>query len=489
MFNFIRLQIKSFFLFTFVKETIFDSQHSLERKNNKSMENQNQRDLTAILSVIKDLEKKRNFQEALKLAEEGAQETLSEDLPNSLDSNIAELVATLIRLNHRMAQPDRVIELKSLIPFLNAYDRQIAFDSLLLVSYAFYRKGDYPQCLKILEQAQEEVPRLPLNQQGESWLRIQTKKALTYRLNQNSKRAVDICQMAIRSCPIDSSISPAVSADFFRVYGWVLFNTSRKNLDLAKVQLEKSINLTNWNDYNGTGGDQGEVYYTYGTVLYQIGEYEKSFQVLRCALKFMESEYGEQSVELCNTLNQLGAVFSKLGMHEEAANSYSRSYIIREQTYSKDNLLTSISLENWLNETAALSSTGDNNQELDLLNERYQELYFIRTSLYEKNPISNAFWLAQAEHSYAQWMMKQDKSFEPNSKILNLFLQARDHYHEANKYGMEGICLKNLGIYYSKFGLKEESLKVWREALPLIEEQFGFHHPATKEIKALIGFL
>ncbi len=450
------------------------------------MENQTKHDLTAIVPVIKKLEKKRNFQEALKLAEETAQEALGGELSNSLSSNVAELVATLIRLNHRMALPNRVIELKSFIPFLKEYDRQIAFDSLLLVSYAYYRKGDYPQCLEILEQAEEEVSELPFNHQGDSWLRVQTKKALTYRLTQNSKRAVDICQMTIQSLPIDSSISPAVRADFFRVYGWVLFNTDRKNLELAKVQLEKSMNLTKNSDYDGTNGDQGEVYYTYGTVLYQIGDYEKSSELLLLALRFMESEYGNQSVELCNTLNQLGAVFSKLKKHEEAANSYYRSYRIREQAYGRANLLTSISLENWLNETALLKNNEVINKELDLLNERYQELYSIRTSLYEKNSTSNAFWLAQAEHSWAQWMMKQDKSFEPNSKILNLFLQARCHYHESSKYGMEGISLKNLGIYYSKFGLRDESLSAWKEALPLIQEHFGSHHPATKEIKALI---
>lgn len=376
------------------------------------------------------------------------------------------------------ARNQEVIEItEQLSPVLEQTNPGLAAWLLSKASYSYYRLNDYENSQKLLDQAKALYEQ---NKDQAGILLCFTQIALRLRLQGQYEQADKVCRQALSVLDVNmiEQTDPEAAAEFYRVYGWVLENLGSARKEESLIQkgqqcLEKAKSIVENSKVPVSGRTRSELFYTLGTVDYSHRRWKEAKDSLEQALEFFEQTYGPQSVELCNTLNQLGACSEKLNDTESAAGNYKRSYEIRRNAYGEDNLLTTISKENWMR----LKMKDYKEEEIPEITENLEQIAKTRKEICD----SNSPWPGRVYSTLAGWLSMQNQFLEADQmydQALNFFKNS-----SASEYG---ICLKNKGLNLEKANQHNEARKCYKQAKPYIEAGFPASHPAVEEIRRLL---
>ena len=264
--------------------------------------------------------------------------------------------------------------------------------------------------------------------------------------------------------------TPVLYTEILMYYAWALHEAGKSHE--AERYLERAEEMVTEDQAALPERDIAHVYYTWAIVLYNQAEYSRAREYCVKSLEHVRLAYGENAVETCSALNQLGAILQKMDDHTQAIQIFKKSYDIRKNYYGERNLYTTISLRNY---AKAILLRGET-EEFAKAGEALEKVKTIREELAgEGNGLG---WLAHIFLDLADYYEKIGKYDEARDYVY----KARELYKD---YGIDRdilSCEKQLGIIQLAAGEAENALQTFQDALELSKECYSADHPYHQEL-------
>ena len=201
-------------------------------------------------------------------------------------------------------------------------------------------------------------------------------------------------------------------------HGWALHSAARYTE--AAEYLENAEKMCDCVDL--PLADIAQIYYLRAIELFNKANYVLAEEYCEKSLYYVKQAYGENAVEVCSALNQMGAIAQKQDNHEKAIKIFKRSYEIRKNYYGENNLFTTISLRNYAKALIRL----ENPENLDEVGYILEKIRRFRERIAESG--KGIGWLAQ------------------------IYLDLADYYRAIHNYTEAEMYVSKSGILYDEHG-------------------------------------
>lgn len=252
-------------------------------------------------------------------------------------------------------------------------------------------------------------------------------------------------------------------------HGWVLHSAGRyKESGEFLKRAEKMCN-----DVNLPLRDIAQIYYLRAVELFNLADYPLAEEYCKKSLYYVKQVYGENAVEICSALNQVGAIAQKQNNHEKAILIFRKSYEIRKNYYGENNLFTTISLRNY---GKALLRQG-NHENLKRVGEIFEKVKNIREKIADSG--KGLGWVAQIYLDLADYYRtiqhyEEAELFASRSKAL---------YVEHGSCRDMSSCEMQIGIIKFEKGDYNLAKVAFEKAFVLNEKCYNTEHPYSKELR------
>ena len=220
-------------------------------------------------------------------------------------------------------------------------------NALMLLAYVYFRQGKWEKAVSSYKTAYTSFDQCNIqNNQRE----IKKIEAMTMCANA-LRNATDFNESIALFERIELShvykklkeTKDVLYAELLMYHGWALHNVGRYRE--AGEYLESAEHVCD--SVVLPFKDVAQIYYLRAVELYNLTEYLRAEEYCKKSIYYVKQAYGENCVEVCSALNQMGAIAQKQNDFERAIDIFKRSYEIRMNYYGEDNLYTSISLRNY----------------------------------------------------------------------------------------------------------------------------------------------
>ncbi len=204
---------------------------------------------------------------------------------------------------------------------------------------------------------------------------------------------------------------------------------------------------------------------------FDIGNYSESLSFGMDAKKAALKEYGENSEQYANSLNNLGGIYHEQGEYEKAEALFNNALEINRKILSKNHPYNATILNN-LAEIYRVQKQYAKAEPL------YQEAIRIYKKILGKNNSYTANSINNLALLYDE-MGQYEKSEQLNNEALKIRQEVlgENHPDTANS-------LNNLAGLYVQNGKLKEAYPLYMQALKILETTLGLDHPHTKQTKA-----
>lgn len=377
---------------------------------------------------------------------------------------LAEITDLMVRLD------DAVNYCREALKVANAETENIAGEILMRMAYVLFRQGKWNESIDAYDSSSKTFSKTDASIQ---YIETLVMKANVLRHTNQSQKALS-CYDEIMQLKDFASLeqkNPELYAKIIMNHGWVLHNLARYNEASEKlIESERLINKY------GTLIDNkhiAQMYYLRAIELFEEATYEKAADYCNKALYYDQLAYGDNAVELCSSLNQLGAIRQKQNNIAEALQLFLRSYHIRLNYYGEKNLFTTISLRNY---AKTLLRRGKR-EDLDTVHELFQKVLSIRKEL-SKNGMASG-WLAQIYLDMADYYNKVENY---SSAKLNISM-AEDLYSTGGTDRDIATCKMQMGIILYNEEKMNEASDEFSTAIDIRKKYYGEDHPYMVELK------
>lgn len=221
---------------------------------------------------------------------------------------------------------------------------------------------------------------------------------------------------------------------------------------------------------------RGMLYYSMSCAAYALRDYPRARQYGEAGLKDLESRHGYFSVELCDTLNQLGWAMRKTNADEEAERLFRRSYEIRLQHYGRESMLSAVSYYNLIC-TAALRAKEMDEVQRQGLEEMFLDCISLMEEITEE---SNRFRLVLALLEYTEFLFTCSRTEEAKQMAMRALETAGNNpkRHEA-LYAYEKLVRIHIHS-----GEMDHARTIVKSAQYFAREHAHENHPVVQKISA-----
>ncbi len=232
--------------------------------------------------------------------------------------------------------------------------------------------------------------------------------------------------------------------------------TAREILDKGAVQIDQEL--------EAQPAIRARLMETIGTVYRSLGLFEKAGSMLERALELKRSTYGDNDINVADTLHNLGIVFDDQGKYEEAASLFRKSLDIRSSQLGPDDPEVARSL----NSLAIVRWNQGKNAEAEPLLER--SLAIKEKALGPDHPdLANTLInLGVLKHS--------QRKYDEAETLFKRALAISEKNLGADHPDLGGI-LNNLGSLYEDQGRRAEAEPLYTRCLKIWEKALGTEHP------------
>lgn len=262
---------------------------------------------------------------------------------------------------------------------------------------------------------------------------------------------------------------PVLYTNILMYYGWALHSAGRYKD--AEKYLEASEGMLAV--VNLPLKDIAHIYYLRAVELFNQANYILAEEYCEKSLHYIKKAYGDNAVEVCSALNQLGAITQKQNNYEKAICIFWQSYEIRLNYYGENNLFTTISLRNY---AKALLRQGSQDN-LKQIGSIFENIKGIRENLAASG--KGRGWLAQIYLDLAEY-----------NRIIQSYPEAEMYANESRnlyeKYGSlrdVSTCEMQLGMIMYEEEKYIQAKESFERAIILSEKYYGTDHPYQKELK------
>ena len=252
-------------------------------------------------------------------------------------------------------------------------------------------------------------------------------------------------------------------------HGWALHSAGRYRD--AKEYLERAENMCD--NVKLPFKDMAQIFYLRAVELFNMAEYSLAEDYCEKSLYYVKQAYGENAVEICSVLNQMGAIAQKQSNHEKAIDSFQKSYEIRVNYYGENNLFTSISLRNY---AKALLRQGDQ-EKLKQVEYIFEKVKIIRENLAESG--NGLGWLAQIYLDIGDYYRR----IHNYSKAKKYTLKSLSLYKERGSERDISTCEMQIGMIQFEEGDYCSAKEAFDKAVLLCDKYYDVNHPYAKELR------
>ena len=356
------------------------------------------------------------------------------------------------------------------------YAREMAGDFYMRLAYVYFKKADWEQS----EYAYNKAIGIykAIHDFKKKGLKNKYFSALMMKGNmlRHSNRPDEAlaCYREIEEDDEFASCSkedPALYSCVLMNFGWALHNAGQYRD--AEMKLTDAEKLIEEDRSRIPLKDIAQLYYLRGVELFDAAEYEKAKEYCIKALRDVKIVYGENAVEICSALNQLGAIAQKQSDHESAIRLFKRSYEVRKNYYGEHNLFTSISLRNY---AKVLIRRGRKEDRAEA-GAAFRKVRDIREELCSTD--KGKGWLAQICLDLSDY-----------SVVTGDYQQAEMYVFRAEElYKICGIerdfatCCKQRGVIFLSAGRRDEAMVEFTKAVAILEKYYKPGHPYIAEVR------
>lgn len=219
-----------------------------------------------------------------------------------------------------------------------------------------------------------------------------------------------------------------------------------------------------------------QIYYLRSIELFSSADYENAEKYCNMALHYVALAYGENAVEICSALNELGAIAQELKKLDEAVAIFKRSYELRLRYYGENNLFTSISLRNY-GYALLLKGDDENIREAGKIFERVKA---VRERLVESG--KGYLWLSHIYMDLAEFE-KQTGNYYDAEDYVNKAMQL--HNNQNSVPINISICKMKLGELKIQMGDIESAKMLILDAIDIVKGDFEDSHPHMAKLYQL----
>lgn len=219
---------------------------------------------------------------------------------------------------------------------------------------------------------------------------------------------------------------------------------------------------------------RAEMLHVMGVVYRKLGLFGEAYRQLERALEIRRSEYGDEHLEVANTLFELGWLVDDMGAYGEAEQLHREALAIRKKLLPPNHPDIAASLNDL---GVALDQKGNDFEAEEL----YREALEIRRRLYSDDhefvgeTMHNLAWILREKGSYSESEELQNKAL----KILNKKLSAGDPSIT--------IAMLSLSKIYLEIGDYVQAESTLREALIIRKKYFDNEHPFVASGEVWLG--
>jgi tetratricopeptide (TPR) repeat protein len=347
-------------------------------------------------------------------------------------------------------------------------------DVKMRLAYVYFRQGKWEESVSEYKLAYRHY-----KDGGKSFKEIEAMMmcANSYRNATEYSEAIALFEK-IEKAPIYGQLkgnAPILFTNILMYYGWTLHSAGKyKAADKYLIEAEKMLLET---DVCIPIKDIAQIYYLRAVGLFNQSEYAAAEEYCEKSLNYVRQAYGENSVEICSALNQLGAIVQKQNNHEKAIRLFNESFKIRLNYYGENNLFTSISLRNY---AKALIRRG-NPKDLEEVGKAFELVRTIREQLAESG--KGLGWLAQIYLDLADYNQKIKDYFQAETLVR----KSHELYIKHGTARDVSTCDLQLGIIKYATGNYDEAKHAFIQAIELSKEYYSPEHPYSKELQEWIN--
>lgn len=356
---------------------------------------------------------------------------------------------------------------------INLTNKDLPGQIWMRLAFVWFRNAKWEKAIEGYETAYK-----CFEESDNSYLQIESLLwcANTYRNTTEYSKAIEIFKK-IEKLPLYNSIKDEhmnLYAEILVYYGWVLHNAG-EFLKAGEyfVKAEKLLDEGMKIDFK----DIAQIYFLRAVELYNQTDYDKAEEYCFKSQKFIKKAYGENAVEICSSINELGAIAQKKNDLNKAIDYFKKSYDIRVNYYGEFNFFTSISLRNYAN--AILDRGGaDDCKKAKVYFDKVKE---IRELLAESG--KGVGWLAQIYSDLSNYYLIV-REYEEAESYIN---KAYDLYREGGNGRDLSTCKMMMGKIRYSMGDYKVAKNRFDEAIGYCKEYYSEEHPYYLELMEWIG--
>lgn len=347
-------------------------------------------------------------------------------------------------------------------------------DIWMKLAYVYFREGNWEKSVhgyKIAYEYYNKSKNVSENQREQKKIEAMMMCANALRNSTDYKEAIKLFQKIETSFIYEKLKKTEVIlyTNILLHYGWTLHNAG--NYRRAGEYLEQAERMLANTDLPLK--DIAQVYYLRSVEWFNQADYSLAEKYCEKSLYYVKQVYGENAVEVCSALNQLGAIVQKCGNYIKAIQIFKKSYEIRLNYYGENNLFTTISLRNYGKALLKKESDAD----LEMVGNILEKVKSIREKIAESG--KGLGWLAQIYLDLADYYR-----ITLNYKEAEIYvLKSIDLY---KKYGSKrdiSTCEMQIGMIKYDSGDYENAKKAFIKAIDFNKKCYNPRHPYAKELQ------
>lgn len=347
---------------------------------------------------------------------------------------------------------------------LSEKSQKLVGDIQMRMAYVFFRQGKWEESISAYDHSAVIFKKADESLQYMDALMM---KANVLRHANQAQEAL-ACYDEIRQMDAFETLeqkNPELYAKILMNYGWVLHNLARYQ-EASEKLIESERMIDKYGDLI-ENKNIAQMYYLRAIELFEEASYEKAAVYCDKALYYEQLAYGDNAVELCSSLNQLGAIRQKQNDVEEALQLFWRSYHIRLNYYGKKNLFTTISLRNY---AKTLLRRGYE-EDFDIVHDLFQDILLVRKELRKDNMAGG--WLAQIYLDLADYNDKVH-NYDVAKEYVGM---AEELYASCGTDRDTATCKMQMGIILYNAGDRNQALYEFTSAIDIRKHYYGEDHP------------
>ena len=387
---------------------------------------------------------------------------------------LAETTDLMVRLEESITYCKRALQIADNKNTKANQEEELMGDICMRLAYVYFRKQDWQNATNNYDQA---IMRYAVCKNDKKRINAQMMKGNALRDAEEIEKAIQ-CFELIELDAAFPKIKVGEENLYCNVlmnYGWALHAAGRFNEGEQKI-LEADV-LIEQHKTDIPFRDIAQIYYLMAVILFGKAEYELSQTYCEKSLYYVKLTYGEDAVEICSALNQMGANYQRMGDHDRAIQIFQESYRIRKQTYGINNSYTAISLRNY----ATARMRRGNCEDMETVEADLKKVYEIRKALCRD--ARGLGRLAQINRDLADYYERAGEY----EKALERVAEAEQLYKKAANRCEIGSCYRQRGIILWAKGDKKEAMEDFYRSIEIRKDFYPMNHPYMKELQEWVS--